>query len=166
MLSSLQRKNRQASLEVYVLHSCLTEESIAALKNVLNPEFCRLHPICVNDRLLASAPTTDRYPQEMYYRIFAARYLPQEIERILYLDPDIVVNGRLEELYNTDIDGYLLAAATHVREMMRKINVLRLGMHEEGTYINSGVLLMNLKQLREEQDYNKVFEMPWLPFSH
>lgn len=158
MLSSLQRKNRQTALDVYVLHSCLTEESLAALRSILNPEFCRLFPIYVNDRLLSFAPTTDRYPQEMYYRIFAARYLPADIDRILYLDPDIVINGKLQELYDTPLDNYLLAAATHVREIMRKINVLRLGMHEDGTYINSGVLLMNLKRLREEQDYHKVFK--------
>ena len=94
----------------------------------------------------------------MYYRLFAARYLPTEIDRVLYLDPDIVVNGNLQELYDTPLNGYLFAAATHVREIMRKINVLRLGMHEDGTYINSGVLLMNLKLLREEQDYQKVFK--------
>ena len=158
MLSSLQRKNSQTALDIYVLHSCLTEESFAALRSILNPEFCNLHPIRVNDKLLSFAPTTDRYPKEMYYRIFAARYLPTEIDRVLYLDPDIVVNGNLQELYDTPLNGYLFAAATHVREIMRKINVLRLGMHEDGTYINSGVLLMNLKLLREEQDYQKVFK--------
>lgn len=158
MLSSLQRKNKQVSLDIYVLHSCLTEESLAALKSVLNPEFSRLIPICVNDDMLSFAPTTDRYPHEMYYRIFAARYLPKELDRILYLDPDIVVNGRLDELYRLPLDGYYLAAATHVRETLRKINVLRLGMHEDGTYINSGVLLMNLKLLRAEQDYEEVFK--------
>lgn len=157
MLSSLQRKNRRIPFDVYVLHSCLTEESIFALKTVLDPEYCRLLPIYVNDEMLSFAPTTDRYPHEMYYRIFAARYLPEDMDRILYLDPDIVINGKLAPLYDLQLDGYFFAAATHVRETLRKINVLRLGMHEDGIYINSGVLLMNLKLLREEQDYDIVF---------
>lgn len=157
MLSSLLRKNKNIPIDIYVLHSCLTQDSIAALQSVLDPAHCRLCPVYVNDEMLSFAPTTDRYPHEMYYRIFAARYLPEELDRILYLDPDIVINGNLTSLYNLPIDGYFFAAATHVRETLRKINVLRLGMHQDGIYINSGVLLMNLKLLRAEQDYDDVF---------
>lgn len=158
MLSSLQRKEKNTHFDVYVLHSSLTDKSIDALKRVLDPARSILHSIRIDDDLLAYAPTTDRYPVEMYFRIFAARYLPKDLDRILYLDPDLVINRRIDDLYNMPIDGYLMAAATHVREMMRKINVLRLDMHEHGTYINSGVLLLNLDALRKEQDYEKVFE--------
>ena len=159
MLSSLLRKNKGTQFDIYVLHSSLTGENIAALESVLEPGRSKLHTVKITtDGLLDSAPTTDRYPKEMYFRIFAARYLPEQLDRILYLDPDIVVNGSLTDLYEMPLDGYLIAAATHVHEIMRKINVIRLDMHEDGTYINSGVLLMNLRALREEQDCNEVFD--------
>lgn len=41
---------------------------------------------------------------------------------------------------------------------MHKVNEIRLDMDEESPYINSGVMLMNLKRLREEQNLDEVFE--------
>lgn len=60
------------------------------------------------DSILADAPTTDRYPLEMYDRIFAAHYLPQDLERVLYLDPDLVVNGPLDDLWEPGSGGQLV----------------------------------------------------------
>ena len=56
------------------------------------------------------------------------------------------------------IDDYYFAAASHTGPFLRKFNEIRLDMDEESPYINSGVMLMNLKRLREEQNYNDVFE--------
>ena len=96
----------------------------------------------------------------MYYRIFAAKYLPPTLDRILYLDPDLVVLKPLSSLYALPLNGYFFAAATHVRKVLRKLNGLRLGagFDEAGPYINSGVMLMNLSRLRAEQDTDAVFE--------
>ena len=106
---------------------------------------------------LEDAPTTARYPKEIYYRIFAAKYLPATLDRVLYLDPDLIVNGSLKELYTLPMDEYYFAAASHTGPIMRKMNEFRLDMDDDSPYINSGVMLMNLKLLREEQDYSEVF---------
>ena len=106
---------------------------------------------------LSRAPITDRYPKEMYYRIFAAKCLPEELSRVIYLDPDIVVNGSLRELAELPMGTNLFAAATHVRKMMYMLNALRLDMDEDGVYINSGVMILNLELLRKEQDEEAVY---------
>ncbi|MCC8121450.1 MAG: glycosyltransferase family 8 protein, partial [Oscillospiraceae bacterium] len=102
-------------------------------------------------------PTTDRYPKEIYYRIFAARYLPADLDRVLYLDPDVVVNGDIGPLYDLPLEGYYFAAASHVRELLTMVNRRRLEMSEDSLYINSGVMLMNLHLLRAEQREEEVF---------
>ena len=56
------------------------------------------------------------------------------------------------------MDDYFFAAASHTGSFMRKLNELRLDMDEDAPYINSGVMLMNLKRLRNEQNYNDVFD--------
>lgn len=156
MLSSLLYSNPDARVTLYLLHSSLEEEQLAAVRTLLGPGN-RLAAIRADSLRLDSAPVTGRYPQEMYYRIFAAHYLPEELERVLYLDPDIVVNGSLRELYEMPLGDSLFAAATHIRKMMHKLNALRLDMEEEGLYVNSGVMLMNLAQLRREQDCGEVY---------
>ena len=69
---------------------------------------------------------------------------------MLYLDPDIVINRSLEEFYNLDLKGNILAGATHLFGLLGKINLLRLGIHKHtDIYINAGVLLIDLKKWRE-----------------
>ena len=106
------------------------------------------------------APTTDRYPREMYYRIFAAQVLPPELDRVLYLDPDVLAINPVEKLYATPMGDALFAACSHVHASLRKLNELRLGMKKDAPYINSGVMLLNLSRLRREQRPETVQE--WL----
>lgn len=156
MLSSLIYTNPDCDFDVYLLHSDIPESALPPTEAVLGSRN-RLIPVRVNDLELDRAPTTARYPKEIYYRIFAARYLPDTLERVLYLDPDLVVNGPILPLYLTPMPGYYFAAATHIRLFLRKMNSLRLDMNDNSPYINSGVMLMNLSLLRKEQKTEDVF---------
>lgn len=166
MLHSLVRNNTSRFIRLYVLHSSLTKEDFESIESTLRRASLRytaensfeVVSLNANTLDLSNAPVTDRYPHEMYYRIFAARFLPGNVERVLYLDPDIIVNGSLEELYDCNMSGYLFAAASHVGTLMNRFNVVRLDMDENAPYINSGVMLMNIGLLREKQNIEEVFD--------
>lgn len=156
MLASLLYSNRDCCFDVYLLHSSIKEENVTETRKLLE-NHGKLIMINAQNIGLEGAPTTSRYPQEIYYRIFAARYLPKTLDRILYLDPDIIVNGSLKKLYMLPMDEYYFAAASHTGGFLRKVNSIRLDMDEDSQYINSGVMLMNLELLRKEQNYDDVF---------
>ena len=158
MLHSLLRSNPDTDFDVYVMNKTFDDEDYKYIDYVLNNEKITLHDIKVDDSALKGAPVTDRYPLEMYYRIFAARFLPEELDKILYLDPDLVVIKNIESLYNTDLGDSFFAAASHVGKSLQKINEIRLQMDTKGPYINSGVMLMNLRLLRQYQNFDEVFE--------
>lgn len=89
----------------------------------------------------------------MYTRLMLHSLLP-DIEKIIYLDIDVIVRQSLAPFYNTDIKEYFLGACLDVLNISGEWNyfdfnnfVLPL---KKGFYINSGVLLMNLKKIREE----------------
>lgn len=157
MLTSLLQSNPDARFDVYLLHTDIHEQALRDTRALLAGRGALL-PIPADPSRLQDAPTTSRYPREMYYRIFAARYLPESLERVLYLDPDVIVNGRIDSLYAMPMENQLFAAASHVTGLMQKVNELRLSMDEDSPYINSGVLLMNLALLRREQDDEAVFD--------
>lgn len=143
--------------EIYVFHTDLTEED----KEKISHQFLSslsFHFIYFDQTQLQDFPTTDRYPLEIYYRILAAHYLPTNIDKILYLDADIVVIQSLRSLYETDIENVYYAACTHVRKFFTVLNNLRLRSKKVNPYINTGVLLMNLKKLRKYQSKEEVFE--------
>lgn len=158
MLTSLIKSNNDESFDVYVAHSSLDEEDFNLINRCVEGEDCRIINVKISDDMFNDAPITDRYPKEMYYRIFAAQYLPEYLDRILYLDPDLVVINSIENLYNMEMGGNFFAAASHVNKSLKKINEIRLDMPEDSTYINSGVMLLNLKELRTKQMVQEVYD--------
>lgn len=156
MLESLIHSNPDCYFDVYLLHSSINERDTINTSNLLGTSG-KLIMVKACDIGLKDAPTTSRYPQEIYYRIFASKYLPNTLDRILYLDPDIIVNGSVKELYNLPMDEYYFAAASHTGTLMTTINSIRLDMDDNSPYINSGVMLMNLNLLRKEQNFDDVF---------
>ncbi len=157
MLFTLIRSNPGYSFDVYLLHSGIRESALRSTEEVLGGAG-RLIPTEARGLDLDGAPTTSRYTKEIYFRIFAARFLPDTLDRVLYLDPDLVVAGSLAELYNMPMENYFFAAASHTGALLQRMNSLRLDMDEASPYINSGVMLMNLELLRREQNYEDVFD--------
>lgn len=134
--------------DVYVVHSFFDQQMMDAVSRDFG-ESITFHFIRVSDELFDGFPETERYPREIYYRLAATRYLPEDLERILYLDADTVVINPLTDLYETDFEGNYYAGCTHTRELLTKINQARLKTDKDAAYINTGVLLMNLPALRE-----------------
>lgn len=157
MLTSLVKSEDNEKFDVYIVHSSLDEDDILLIERSLCKDRCKINNVKIPDGMFDEAPVTDRYPKEMYYRIFAAQYLPESLDRILYLDPDIVVINSISSLYNMDMGCNFFAAASHVSKSLKKINEIRLDMPEDSTYINSGVMLLNLKELRAKQNILEVY---------
>ena len=141
---------------VYILHSDFQAQDQIYFMTQIGDKNTMVHFQFVDSSLFASFPESDRYPRLIYYRIFAASLLPPDVDKVLYLDGDTIVINPLEELYKRDFEGNYFLACTHVKKFLNKINQYRLGMEEESTYINSGVMLMNLSELREKQNIKEV----------
>lgn len=75
-----------------------------------------------------------------------ADLVPDMPEKLLYLDIDMMVAGDISELYNTDITEYEFAA---VREKYGSIIIAP-------DYINAGMLLMNMKKIKETKLLEKA----------
>ncbi len=86
-----------------------------------------------------------------YYRLSLPSLLPN-LDKILYLDGDIIVRKDLGELYNTNIDDYYVAGVDqpHTSTISLGRDFLKsVGLTSHDEYINAGIILINLKQWRE-----------------
>ena len=160
MLKSLLLCHPDTEFTVYVLNSSLNSEDFAAMKQSLPSKRMTIVDVKAGKDLLADAPVTERYPKEMYYRIFAAAFLPDNVDRVLYLDPDLVVIKPLYNLYSIDLDGFYFAAASHVGKFLTNLNALRLQTEENTPYINSGVMMINISLLRKEISVFLITRLP------
>lgn len=156
-IHSIQRFETKDGYDIYILYSDFTEEDIEEIKERFGTTI-RFHFIYVDKQMVTNFPKTKRYPEEIYYRIYAKQFLPEDIDRILYLDADTIIINPLDELYNKEFHDNYYLACTHVRKVLNKINLIRLGIDEKCQYINSGVMLINLKKLRQEQNLEEVRE--------
>ena len=92
--------------------------------------------------------------KECYLRIFAPWILPESIDRLIYLDSDLVVVDDLGPLMELDLGDNLVAAAPDyplLRAMISPDRRKSLGIPVEHDYVNSGVLVMELSRWRRDR---------------
>lgn len=91
-----------------------------------------------------------------YARLFLPDIVGEEVERILYLDCDMVVRGNLRELYEMDLQGMSFAAV-----MDPIIDGYRhyLGIKDDEIYINTGMLLIDCERWRKNQCTDRVMNV-------
>ena len=153
---SISQFKTEGGYDLYILHSDLSDADKAQLEQEFDAGQMHFHYIHVDSRITSTFPKTERYPAEIYYRIYAKELLPQDMDRILYLDADLIVINPLDELYSMPFDNNYYLACTHIRKLLNKVNAVRLGIDGDYTYVSSGVMMINLKLLREEQDLGRV----------
>lgn len=157
LLTSLTINNPGEHFCIWLLHNRLPENLLRNVKCWCEARGHCFFPVQVEEEIFRGAPVSKRYPEEMYYRLLAPYLLPADVDRVLYLDPDILVINPLRELWEMELGDYLFAAAAHtgMTEFANGVNRIRLGMGHD--YYNSGVLLMNLDQGRKEIHPEELF---------
>lgn len=81
-----------------------------------------------------------------YYRLELHKILPNNVDKVIYLDADTIVLDNICKLWATELDDdYLLAGSLDEGGI---IQMRRLGLPISHNYINSGVCLINIKKMR------------------
>lgn len=89
------------------------------------------------------------YTRHVFYRLLMAELLPKSIDKVLYLDCDIIVRHSLCSLWEINIENVFAGVVHDAQEaVISKFN--RLGYSYDKGYFNSGVLFVNLKYWREK----------------
>lgn len=96
--------------------------------------------------------------QATYYRLFITDYIPEEVNKILYLDGDIIVRHSLSPLWNMDIDNYAIGAVEDMGGEQGQ-DFSRLGYEKTYRYFNAGMLLINLDYWRKHHLKKKFLEL-------
>jgi len=93
------------------------------------------------------------YTLDNWTRLWVEYFFSPAINRVLYLDCDIIVLGDLAPLWRTDLEGALFGAVDIPGSSQ---GVTHLKMRAEDGYFNSGVLLIDLQQWRETRALDTV----------
>ncbi len=150
MMKSYLLHHKDVVTDLYIANSSLERDDISEIESAVAEGNIKVHDVKVTDGYFRNTPVIERLSEESFYRLLAFLYLPLELDRCLYLDPDILINKSLDELYNIDMGDNYIAAAGHTRGFTELVNNKRLSLSGENRYFNSGVMLMNLALIRRD----------------
>ena len=163
-LTSLCAHHEEGSLYLHILHNDLTETEINGFTQLLNSHG---HQIAFYHISRADfppeLPVTEAWPLEAYFRLKLVDILPSWVDRLLYLDVDIIVTNNLRELYDLDFEGmdFVVCADMGVTGFFTDIRSKLFNQRISAgyRYFNSGVMLWNLKKLRTQYTFEFYMQL-------
>ena len=154
--SAIKNSSKDRKYKAIILYQELSEENRKKLVSLKTDNFSiEFVPMesgleSITDRM-SNRLRCDYFTLTIYFRLFIPKMFP-EYDKGIYIDSDVVLTSDIAELFETDIGDNYIAACTDlsvadvpplVKYMEQAVGV------KAKEYINSGVLLMNLKKLRE-----------------
>lgn len=160
--SLLHYSSKKLNIYLMYVQDELSQEDLKHIENfVNNMGNGKVFPVLFDTKHLEGMPVTDDegafFGMEAYGRLFCAFKLPKEVEKILYLDADMICTGDIAELYNIDFEDKMWVACRDNGIKEKDLN--RLGLPLNYPYINSGMLLINVNKIRKmytEKDMSKM----------
>lgn len=154
---SLFSTNPGERIHVHLLSNNIDVKAIENMKTIIDRHHGELsvYPIeNLRKKLTIKVPNT--IPITSYARLFSGSILPVQIDKILYIDCDIMFNGPIKGLFNLDLKNSLvcgvldpLISSTYKKEINISVNE---------PYINAGVLLVSLCHWRREKLEQKFID--------
>lgn len=151
MTSILENANADTKYDFYVMHPPEFQEENKSKIKSLEEKYsrCRINLIDMEDSYI-NASTNSLITTPAYYRLSLSDLLP-DIDKIIWLDGDTLTFGDLGEMYGLDMEGcyyrgFLDAPAGNYFA------------EKYGRYICSGVMLINLDELRKNKMVSKFEE--------
>lgn len=89
-----------------------------------------------------------------YFRLFLSEIMPNDVDRVLYLDCDTLVCDNLDEIFEWDLKSMCAGVAEPTSKLMKK----KINLKAEDSYMNSGIMLINLKKWRTENISKKFVD--------
>ena len=158
-ITSLLENNVHSKIVVHILYSDLSDNTILRLsvfeKRYPNAKivFHKIEPARFKDFQINIPHIT----KETYFRYLISDIIT-DTNKVLYLDGDTVVNGEISELFNIDLTGFYCAGVRDI--YIEQIGYKKeIGLTESELYINAGVILFNLEEIRKSSIVEKLFKL-------
>lgn len=148
MISIAIHTRKENFLQFYIIDNgilLLTKKRMIESLKQYNAAIIFLNGVNI-EKVLGTKIYSGEWPIDVIKRLFICKLVPQSIDKILYLDSDILVRNSLDNLYSINIDNYYAAA---VRDCISDNVKKNIGISKCDEYFNSGIILINLKKWRK-----------------
>lgn len=161
LIDNTSKENKYA---IKILYTSVTEENKKRIKKY-EQENVTIEFVDLNKQLneiKEKLYTRNYFSNTTYYRLFIPELYP-EYDKVVYIDSDTICLSDIANLYNIDMGDNLIAAVPD--GVVQAIDVFKdyvervVGVADYNKYFNAGVIVMNLKELREYKFEEKFIYM-------
>ena len=155
--SAIKNSDPQRNYKAIVLYQDLGADNISRLQALQTENFkIELMPIRANmealDDRMSNRLRCDYFTLTIYFRLFIPSMFPQ-YDKGIYIDSDVVLTDDIAKLFDIDIGENYIGACNDLSiadiPPLVAYTEKAVGVNAK-EYINSGVLLMNLKKMRDD----------------
>ncbi|MBS4429999.1 lipopolysaccharide 3-alpha-galactosyltransferase [Pectobacterium punjabense] len=144
-IASTLLKNQDHCLSFHVFTDKISDSDKAKFQEMAKQYNTTINIYIVDCSWLKTLPETKLWSYAIYFRFIIADYFHGVLDKVLYLDADIICNGSLQELIELDVSNHISAAVLDGdrhwwSERAQKFNHPELS----NGYFNSGVLLIEV----------------------
>lgn len=159
-ISSILLNNNNQKFQFHIFTDYLDDDFKAKIKALAQQYQTSILIYLVNCQELKKLPSTKNWSYATYFRFIIADILYPTIDRLLYIDADIICKGSLEELISLDIDDYVAAAVTEGESVWWQKCAQRLAIDNLILgYFNAGFLYINIKKWQEDDVSGKAMAL-------
>lgn len=156
ILSALENRVSEVKYSFYIFTSnVFSKDTVDKFDRIVSSyPSCSITYMKMDDDLFSDVKLNiSHITHPTFYRLVAGSKLPM-FDKIIYLDSDVIVEQDLVEYFSTDLTGYYIAgvkgASYHWPADGNKKYCADNGLPSIDQYVNAGVLIFNLKEIRDD----------------
>lgn len=158
--------NEKDHVDAYLLNSELSADDIKEIEAAVKDYDITVISLAVDkEKFSERLPHNDQWSLETYYRLMMLELLPDLVDRILYLDGDMVINKALDVYYNLEFQGAEIIACDDKSGLNTpdsygpKHNEMFKEAYAHGyRYFNAGVMLLNISAMRKKYSFKTYLD--------
>lgn len=156
--SILANSKKGDKLNFYILNTNLSSETKNKFKELKKIKNCSIDFLTINENHFNNCPISHHFSIETYFRFKLTSLFPN-IDKLIYLDCDMVVLKDVADIFNINIEDYYAGMVTDtVIKHNLNTECARLGLSSNSYYFNAGLMVVNLKKWRNERIEEKFFK--------
>ena len=146
IVSILKNSSQDEEFTFHIITSSMSEENknyINDLKQIKKFQLKYYSPIH-KEKFIKwhTEKTTKKWPVEVFFKLDIP-FILKDLDKVLYLDCDMIAVNNFKELFSFNIDNYVLAAIED--KFISNSHLKKIKLNKSNTYFNSGLLLINIK---------------------
>ncbi|EHH4717645.1 TPA: glycosyltransferase family 8 protein [Escherichia coli] len=158
-IASILENNKQNKFTFHIIADYLDKEYIELLSQLATKYQTVIKLYHIDSEPLKALPQSNIWPVSIYYRLLSFDYFSARLDSLLYLDADIVCKGSLNELIALEFKDEYGAVVIDVDAMQSKSAERLCNEDFNGSYFNSGVMYINLREWLKQRLTEKFFDL-------